>query len=69
MLKLATSESLEHSRELFAIKVVPIAVLQQHTVTEEARTLTLVAAPPCLPVQATNRRLESVYHLDRHHSL
>lgn len=68
MLKLVTSKSLEHLRELFAIRVVPIVVLQQHTVTEEARTLTS-AAPPCLPVQATNHRSELVYHLDRYHSL
>lgn len=57
MLKLATSKSLEHSRELFAIRVVPIVVLQQHMVTEEARKLTLVA-PACLPVRATSRRSE-----------
>lgn len=68
MLKLATSRSLEHSRVLFAIRVVPIVVLQQHTVTEETRTLTS-AAPPCLLVLATNRHSELVYYLDHCHIL
>lgn len=62
MLKLATSKSLERSRELFAIRVAPIAVLQQRMVMEEACTLTS-AAPHCLLAQATSRRSESVYDL------